>query len=70
MGHKIPAGGIAITGQEQTQYGGGFQEGAGAPKGNNIYMILHLNPKTRINLEGQCFKSAGLQIFDGSVFHK
>ncbi|XP_018330766.1 uncharacterized protein LOC108740787 [Agrilus planipennis] len=31
--HKIPSGGIAITGQEQTQYGGGFIEGDYAPKG-------------------------------------
>lgn len=30
----IPGGGIAITGQEQRQYGGGFLEGAGAPKGS------------------------------------
>ncbi|GLV37738.1 b6 [Carabus blaptoides fortunei] len=34
VGHKIPSGGIAISGQEQTQFGGGFQEGAGAPKGS------------------------------------
>lgn len=34
VGHVIPAGGIAITGQEQSQLGGGFQEGKGAPKGS------------------------------------
>ncbi|KAF2905881.1 hypothetical protein ILUMI_00293, partial [Ignelater luminosus] len=33
VGHHIPSGGIAITGQEQTQYGGGFLEGVEAPKG-------------------------------------
>ncbi|GJQ69958.1 putative pentaxin [Trypoxylus dichotomus] len=30
VGHVIPSGGIAITGQEQTQTGGGFSEGKGA----------------------------------------
>lgn len=30
----IPGGGIAITGQEQRQYGGGFLEGKGSPKGS------------------------------------
>jgi hypothetical protein len=30
----IPGGGIAITGQEQKQYGGGFLEGKGSPKGS------------------------------------
>nr|CAI5823674.1 unnamed protein product [Callosobruchus analis] len=34
VGHTIPGGGIAITGQEQAQLGGGFQEGKGAPKGS------------------------------------
>lgn len=34
VGHKIPDGGIAISGQEQTQLGGGFQEGPEAPKGS------------------------------------
>lgn len=34
VGHHIPSGGIAITGQEQTQYGGGFLEGVEAPKGS------------------------------------
>lgn len=29
----IKGGGIAITGQEQRQLGGGFLEGEGAPKG-------------------------------------
>lgn len=33
VGHVIPAGGIAISGQEQSQLGGGFQEGKDAPKG-------------------------------------
>lgn len=33
MGHTVPAGGIGITGQEQTQTGGGFLEGEDAPKG-------------------------------------
>lgn len=30
----IPGGGIVITGQEQRQYGGGFLEGKGSPKGS------------------------------------
>lgn len=30
----IPGGGIAITGQEQRQFGGGFLEGEGSPKGS------------------------------------
>ncbi|KAF5298309.1 hypothetical protein FQA39_LY11793 [Lamprigera yunnana] len=34
VGHDIPSGGIAITGQEQTQYGGGFSEGVESPKGS------------------------------------
>ncbi|KAK9869709.1 hypothetical protein WA026_003448 [Henosepilachna vigintioctopunctata] len=34
VGSKIPGGGIAISGQEQTQLGGGFQEGEEAPKGS------------------------------------
>ncbi|KAK5646906.1 hypothetical protein RI129_005370 [Pyrocoelia pectoralis] len=34
VGHHVPSGGIAITGQEQTQYGGGFLEGVEAPKGS------------------------------------
>ncbi|XP_022918828.2 uncharacterized protein [Onthophagus taurus] len=29
VGHPIPSGGIAITGQEQTQYGGGFTDDKG-----------------------------------------
>ena len=29
VGHNIQPGGIAITGQEQTQFGGGFLEGKG-----------------------------------------
>lgn len=37
VGTKIPGGGIAISGQSQTQLGGGFQEGAQAPKGNNKF---------------------------------
>ncbi|XP_066150636.1 uncharacterized protein b6 [Euwallacea fornicatus] len=34
VGHVIPSGGIAITGQIQNQLGGGFQEGYDAPKGS------------------------------------
>ncbi|CAG9823607.1 unnamed protein product [Phaedon cochleariae] len=34
VGHVIPGRGIAITGQGQSQLGGGFQEGAEAPKGS------------------------------------
>ncbi|KAJ8971095.1 hypothetical protein NQ314_000877, partial [Rhamnusium bicolor] len=33
VGHTVQGGGIAITGQEQSQLGGGFQEGIDAPKG-------------------------------------
>ncbi|XP_034236467.1 uncharacterized protein LOC117642405 [Thrips palmi] len=33
VNHVIKGGGVAITGQEQRQYGGGFLEGEGAPKG-------------------------------------
>lgn len=33
VNHVIKGGGVAITGQEQRQYGGGFIEGEGAPKG-------------------------------------
>jgi hypothetical protein len=34
----IPGGGIAITGQEQRQYGGGFLEGKGSPKGSGGFL--------------------------------
>jgi len=34
----IPGGGIAITGQEQKQYGGGFLEGKGSPKGSGGFL--------------------------------
>ncbi|KOC67748.1 Neuronal pentraxin-1 [Habropoda laboriosa] len=34
VGHVIKGGGIAITGQEQRQLGGGFLEGEGAPPGS------------------------------------
>lgn len=34
----IPGGGIAITGQEQQQYGGGFLEGKGSPKGSGGFL--------------------------------
>ncbi|KAJ8975433.1 hypothetical protein NQ317_000169 [Molorchus minor] len=34
VGDTIQGGGIAITGQEQSQLGGGFQEGHEAPKGS------------------------------------
>lgn len=34
VGHVIPSGGVAITGQEQTQLGGGFTEGQESPKGS------------------------------------
>lgn len=33
VGHSISSGGIALSGQEQSQTGGGFQEGKYAPKG-------------------------------------
>jgi len=36
VGHVIKGGGIAISGQEQRQLGGGFLEGEGAPPGKNI----------------------------------
>ncbi|XP_015430576.1 PREDICTED: uncharacterized protein LOC107187085 [Dufourea novaeangliae] len=38
VGHVIKGGGIAITGQEQRQLGGGFLEGAGAPAGSGGYL--------------------------------
>jgi hypothetical protein len=38
VGHVIPGGGIAITGQEQKQYGGGFLEGKGSPKGSGGFL--------------------------------
>lgn len=36
VGHVIKGGGIAISGQEQRQLGGGFLEGETAPPGKNI----------------------------------
>lgn len=33
VGHVIKGGGIAISGQEQRQLGGGFLEGEGSPPG-------------------------------------
>jgi hypothetical protein len=38
VGHVIPGGGIAITGQEQQQLGGGFLEGKGSPKGSGGFL--------------------------------
>jgi hypothetical protein len=38
VGHVIRGGGIAITGQEQKQYGGGFLEGKGSPKGSGGFL--------------------------------
>lgn len=35
VGHVIKGGGIAISGQEQRQLGGGFLEGEGAPQGQS-----------------------------------
>lgn len=40
VGNIIPGGGIAITGQEQSQTGGGFQEGLAAPKGKTILNLI------------------------------
>nr|CAD7409682.1 unnamed protein product [Timema cristinae] len=46
VGYVIPGGGIPITGQEQRQFGGGFLEGPGAPKGSGGMLgeitLLHL----------------------------
>lgn len=39
VGHVIKGGGIAISGQEQRQLGGGFLEGKGAPPGKNFILI-------------------------------
>ncbi|XP_076237332.1 pentraxin-related protein b6 [Calliopsis andreniformis] len=38
VGHVIKGGGVAITGQEQRQLGGGFLEGEGAPPGSGGYL--------------------------------
>jgi len=38
VGHVIKGGGIAITGQEQRQLGGGFLEGPDAPKGSGGFL--------------------------------
>ncbi|XP_076300233.1 pentraxin-related protein b6 [Lasioglossum baleicum] len=38
VGHVIKGGGVAITGQEQRQLGGGFLEGEGAPAGSGGYL--------------------------------
>ncbi|XP_076167921.1 pentraxin-related protein b6 [Ptiloglossa arizonensis] len=38
VGHVIKGGGVAITGQEQRQLGGGFLEGDGAPQGSGGYL--------------------------------
>ncbi|XP_017775430.1 PREDICTED: uncharacterized protein LOC108561848 [Nicrophorus vespilloides] len=34
VGHTVPAGGVAISGQQQSQIGGGFLEGKDAPRGS------------------------------------
>lgn len=43
MGHVIKGGGIALSGQEQRQLGGGFLEGNEAPSGklNNIKLYRY-----------------------------
>lgn len=38
VGHVIPGGGIAISGQEQLQYGGGFLEPADFSKGSGGFL--------------------------------
>lgn len=38
VGHVIKGGGVAITGQEQRQLGGGFLEGPDAPKGSGGFL--------------------------------
>ncbi|XP_046615163.1 uncharacterized protein LOC124302734 [Neodiprion virginianus] len=38
VGHVIKGGGIAISGQEQRQLGGGFLEGADAPEGSGGFL--------------------------------
>ncbi|XP_070157495.1 uncharacterized protein B6 isoform X2 [Polyergus mexicanus] len=38
VGHVIKGGGIAISGQQQRQLGGGFLEGEGAPPGSGGYL--------------------------------
>ncbi|ERL92785.1 hypothetical protein D910_10093 [Dendroctonus ponderosae] len=43
VGHVIPSGGIAITGQAQSQLGGGFQEGYEAPKGTAVFSPFEPN---------------------------
>lgn len=48
VGHTVPGGGIAITGQEQNQIGGGFLEGDFAPKGKVAnYPHLTMNESRR-----------------------
>ncbi|GLH13578.1 Uncharacterized protein GBIM_18118 [Gryllus bimaculatus] len=46
VGHVIPGGGVALSGQEQRQPGGGFLEGPGAPRGAGGMLgeltLLHL----------------------------
>lgn len=39
VGHVIKGGGIAITGQEQRQPGGGFLEGEEAPPGEKLFKL-------------------------------
>lgn len=43
VGHIIKGGGIAISGQEQRQLGGGFLEGEGAPQGVNIFTLYQIS---------------------------
>ncbi|XP_063241843.1 uncharacterized protein LOC134541995 [Bacillus rossius redtenbacheri] len=46
VGYKIPGGGIAVSGQEQRQFGGGFLEGPDSPRGSGGMLgeitMLHL----------------------------
>lgn len=42
----IKGGGVAISGQEQRQLGGGFLEGPDAPEGNRkfFFFFFHFHP--------------------------
>lgn len=54
VGHTIPAGGVAITGQEQTQTGGGFSEGIGMSNSISKYTNYKFPSKRSLQELEEC----------------
>lgn len=67
VGHVIPSGGIAITGQAQSQLGGGFQEGYEAPKGTRIPKLPGRNNSVFQQVLEECWERS--QWYSCTMWH-